>query len=124
MSREIKFRAWTDSWGMVYFNTGGFTIDVQSKTVWKDTMDEECVELQQYTGLTDSTGKEIYEGDIVSFEYRNEGLFSGLIAFDDMYLGFSLQKTKAFYGNIQLTFSSSRDLKIIGNIFETPELLA
>lgn len=79
---------------------------------------------QQFTGLKDSTGREIYEGDIVSFQYRNEGLFSGLIAFDDMYLGFSLQKTKAFYGNIQLSFSSSRDLKIIGNIFETPELLA
>lgn len=119
MSREIKFRAWTDSWGMVYFNTGGFTIDVQSKTVWKDTMDEECVELQQYTGLKDSTGKEIYEGDLIKLA---DSPYVYEVSWDIWRL--VITEVSGLIERQGMTSAVFNRAEIIGNIFETPELLA
>ena len=83
---------------------------------------QKCI-IQQYTGVKDKNGKEIYEGDIVSFQYRDEGLFNGVIGLDDMYLGYSVQDSKAFFGSMQITYDNTEELNVIGNIFENPELL-
>lgn len=80
--------------------------------------------IQQWTGLLDKNGREIYEGDIVSYEAgepnRNDGSF---------YRGMSEVKFKngAFWPRpIKEECEDSwydyelRDLEIIGNIFENP----
>lgn len=79
--------------------------------------------VQQYIGVDDKNKNPIYEGDIVSFQYRDEGLYHGVVDFDDMYAGYSVQKSLAFFGNMQITFHNSAELTVIGNIFENPELL-
>ena len=79
--------------------------------------------VQQYIGADDKNKNPIYEGDIVSFQYRDEGLYHGVVDFDDMYAGYSVQKSLAFFGNMQITFHNSAELTVIGNIFENPELL-
>jgi len=106
--REIKFRAW----------------DISKKSykypkLWDNTMPsnwEQHYILEQFTGFTDTNGKEIYEGDIVEFdEYEWGGKNNIFIVSWDGHNG-----EWSFGGG------STSDMEfrtIIGNIYENPELL-
>ncbi len=76
-----------------------------------DTFDDRVI-WQQFTGLKDSTGKEIYEGDIICW---NGLMKHGCVHFD--YGCFKLD-------GLPMTQFSQSEMQIVGNIFETPELLA
>lgn len=71
----------------------------------------------QYTGLTDIDGVKIYEGDIVDILTENEEV--GAVTYDDG--GFVITAdgfTVSFLDNINGT-----DVRVIGNIYDNPELL-
>jgi len=55
--RDIKFRAWCKDLNKMY----------DKFTIIPD--DDRSHILMQFTGLTDKNGKDIYEGDIISFPY-------------------------------------------------------
>lgn len=131
MNRIIKFRIWnkkTKSWlhgpdknpsldGVNLFGEnillGGFCQGVSIEDL------NESVALQ-YTGIEDKNGVQIYEGDIIEY---TQCLFNTI---PDKFP----QKQKVIewddYGARWNIFSSAAgelNLKVIGNIFENPELL-
>ena len=149
--RELKFRAWDkekkkyllpEEQGFVILPTKpsfGVTIPFQSEYYPNETLDIDCVdwadadllmgryELEQYTGLKDENGKEIYEGDIVAFSiphfdkstfgYDGETDLVGKIIFD--YDRFGIEDKDGVY--YELYFAEQGE--VIGNIHENEELL-
>lgn len=87
----------------------------------------------QYTGLKDINGNEIYEGDILdTTEFKYDGSdepFKGLVKFYDseweLWLGDDRPAKSLSDGAHHLGYIHAQDdeLEIIGNIYETPELL-
>ena len=117
--REIKFRAWRKTSKTMHFiNTIG-TIPILSKETPKKYV------VMQFTGLKDKNNKEIYEGDIVDIgiTYCGDVEISaqkGIVTFEEC--EFFVKGQKEEYFNLQ-SIIINKDGKVIGNIYENPELL-
>ncbi|MDU4427641.1 YopX family protein [Clostridium sp.] len=126
MGRDIKFRGW-DSVNEVMlqvesinFREGYVSLNEGDNSL-TDTL--EMIELMQYTGLNDKDGKEIWEGDIL----ERYGYWSIRIEYDKGCL-MVRDLDEVRYNNLILNvpicnFESINDWKVIGNIYENPELL-
>lgn len=125
--REIKFRAWNELANKMYSHED--LEDVLVNLTKNDFIEGIFLplnsdnELMQYTGIKDSNGNEIYEGDIVKIEdYFGEDLIGNII-YDEITAGYVFNK-----GNGISYFQMTLDLEnyvyyVIGNIYENPELL-
>lgn len=136
--REIKFRAWHKEQQIMFpiREAIWFKMDSQSwvneshqvPTNRLHGYDGETIELMQYTGLKDKNGKEIYEGDIFEIGWRKESL-EQLVYVDFDKAGFVIRlcKTPAneqpIYNLVYARTFEMRDVEVIGNIYENPELL-
>lgn len=132
MSREIKFRAWLkprwqddEDANKMYYDIQD-SYDTLGKVKPYDPMDsfsswfEDGVAIvEQYTGLKDKNGKEIYEGDIVTLEYDLENIGPE----DYSVITFSNGCFRVGDGYENEAGSYLSDWQVIGNIHENPELL-
>ena len=85
--------------------------EIRKFTVYADTVG-------QYTGLTDKNGTKIFEGDIVSLRKCNELIYK--VVYDNFRFELHNKNDIACY---VLRIYKSKDLEIIGNIHDNPELL-
>nr|DAJ38785.1 MAG TPA: YopX protein [Caudoviricetes sp.] len=139
--REIKFRVYLDKMyyqnEYVEYDTNLATIDFLNKTVTfvaytdgeevdnlqKYSFDENNIlykkdlKIMQYTGLKDEYGDEIYEGDIVTLHNSRYK-----VIFNMEQARFVLRDDK-FEMEIPFTNNNNERMKIIGNIYENPELI-
>ncbi len=111
MNRELKFRLW-------YYDQEKFDYNVGFEDFKKYSFPLYWCSVQQYTGVKDKNGKEIYEGDIIAFgSTEQEDLFK--VVWDDDDVRFVLYS----YGGKGCWFTDVKDREVIGNIFENSELL-
>ena len=76
------------------------------------------IELMQYAGLKDKNGKEIYEGDIVKYNDAGGETHTRVIKYDDEMGAFCCDR-----GAYVDYFTCMREIEVLGNIYENPELL-
>lgn len=114
--RPIKFRAWDNETKKIYSVHSFSAHDDGTVELWSFDIDGEHkltdYVLEQYTGVSDATGKPIYEGDIL----QNRKYKSVI-----KHIGTGFKADVVGYQNIYPF--NGRDETVIGNIHENPELL-
>ena len=128
--KQVKFRAWDkkkndwfdDDDGELYIELNGNINFGWNGEVMDDYTDR--VILLQYTGLKDKNGVEIYEGDFLMAGDAYLGVIkyhSTRAQFIGKNIGETFQEDK--YDTLYTKNGRFNSAKVIGNIYENPELL-
>jgi len=122
--RNIKFRIWDtnkNQWlkqeDWIGINNYGIVYDDRSHDYPDLSLRDSCI-IQQYIMIKDKNGREIYEGDIIQYNYpKNERNNKVLVRWTteeyDNHPGFIICDSFEQYG----------DYEVIGNIYENPNLI-
>lgn len=153
MTREILFRAkrvdngeWVEGYLWIGNNSAyitpwnlGISYSENHVSAFAHEIDQETI--CQYTGLHDKNGKEIYEGDIISFSHskykrsNKDELWGGLgeteeytrnyaVEFVNTYCTYGLRaRNESIHFVLKQATINTHDVKVIGNIYDNPELL-
>lgn len=132
--KNLKFRAWDNTAKKmskvtaIDFSTKPFRVFY--KAYGNENYFNQDAILMQSTGLHDKNGVEIFEGDVLNCghlftgspfeeedEYEEE---KGVVKFINCGFNVEFKDTNALFVDIMLT---CEDIEVIGNIYESPELL-
>lgn len=129
MTRDLKFRVWLNHLNQFVTDEIAITNDGKFLLVMYDgdrfdRIEHKGTVIQQFTGLKDRHGKEIYDGDIISlpnhYDYKvvfEDGKF---VCYHVTY------PTIGKWGDLSRMLDPDFidfDFKVIGNIFENKDLL-
>ena len=120
-NRELKFRIWSlqeqPEWEVPKVKTFiTNTYEVYNPRL-NDIFKDKRVVFQQYTGLKDKNGKEIYEGDIVIYTINKKTYMSVV-----MWENFGWV-TRDYPEGSTIPLTTGIEYTIIGNIFENSHVL-
>ena len=152
--QQIKFRVWNGvlhEYRTIDMNSGKQNLGMgfeSEEGVGSNTTTIYCSfgdVVEQFTGLTDVNGNDIYEDDIIQYSYQfYEDLFTGAIVHETGYIGTVVKNNGAFgilINRVSYTDAHSNyyhvkdfvpfcefdnpesDMVLKGNVHENPELL-
>ena len=112
MNREIKFRAW-DGARMRGVSKNDF-FSIRNDGMTSSNID---LLLMQFTGLTDSRGVDIYEGDILCETFR------AVVSFNNSQYIVSNNENKHVKGMLteflRIRIKGSEKCEVVGNVFDS-----
>ena len=122
--REIKFRMWSKEVKKFFFDPENVYHCLKlSKNEETSHLYEDMV-WQQFTGLKDSKGIDVYEGDIVEFLHKGKTIFSKISYYSNVGMfAVVIEPNQEIDIETRKCLAEVCFFEVVGNIFENIELL-